>query len=114
MDVSGDIKIGNSSVVCNATTEGSIRYNTVFKQFEGCDGTNWNRFSEFVCGNTVNYEDQTYNTVEIGTQCWFAKNLNVGTMLVSGSTNPTDNGTIEKWCYNNSTTNCTNEGGLDS
>ena len=30
---------------------------------------------------TVTYEGQTYNTVQIGTQCWFKENLNVGTMI---------------------------------
>ena len=53
-----------------------------------------------------------YRTVTIGTQTWFKDNLNAGVMLASGTTEPADNGTIEKWCYNNSTTNCDNEGGL--
>ncbi len=30
---------------------------------------------------TVTYEGQTYNTVQIGNQCWFKENLNVGTMI---------------------------------
>ena len=115
LDIAGDVKVGNSSAVCSSTTEGSIRYNSTAQDLEFCDGSNWLIAGNggFTCGtSTVDYEGQTYSTVQIDTQCWFAENLNVGTMLVSGSTNPTDNGTIEKWCYNNSTTNCTNEGGL--
>jgi uncharacterized protein (TIGR02145 family) len=40
------------------------------------------------------------------------ENMRVGTMLASGSTLPSNNSVIEKWCYNNSSTNCTNQGGL--
>ena len=56
---------------------------------------------------------QTYGTVQIGGQCWMAENINIGTMLASGATNPTttDN-TIQKWCYNNDPAQCLANGGL--
>jgi uncharacterized protein (TIGR02145 family) len=60
---------------------------------------------------TVEYEGHTYNTVLIGSQCWLRENLDVG-VQISGSTNQTNNGTIEKWCYNNSASNCEIYGGL--
>ncbi|MCX6174876.1 MAG: T9SS type A sorting domain-containing protein [Ignavibacteriales bacterium] len=60
---------------------------------------------------TVYYEGKTYNTVQIGTQCWLTENLNVGTM-VQGNQNQSGNGIIEKYCINNDTTNCTTYGGL--
>ncbi len=60
---------------------------------------------------TVYYEGTTYNTVQIGNQCWLAENLNVGTM-VQGSQNQSDNGTIEKYCVNNDQNNCAAYGGL--
>lgn len=41
LEVAGDVKIGNSSATCDATTEGSFRYNSTEKYFEGCDGTEW-------------------------------------------------------------------------
>jgi len=53
-------------------------------------------------------------TVTIGTQVWMQYNLNVGTMLASGSAMPASNGTVEKWCYDNSSSNCTTYGGLYS
>jgi len=47
----------------------------------------------------------------IGTQCWFKENLNVGTMI-NGTHNQTNNSVIEKYCYNNLTSNCDIYGGL--
>ncbi len=66
----------------------------------GCDGI-----------TTVEYAGQTYHTVEIGDQCWLKENLNVGTMI-NGTTDQTDNNTIEKYCYENDVQNCTQYGGL--
>ncbi len=62
------------------------------------------------CG-TIDYGGQIYQTVIIGTQCWMAENLNIGSLIV-GTQDQTDNDTIEKYCYNNSTTNCDTYGGL--
>jgi uncharacterized protein (TIGR02145 family) len=67
----------------------------------------------FPCGSLLldARDGQSYQTVSIGDQCWMAENLNIGTM-VNGSTNQTDNSTIEKYCYSNNTTNCDVYGGL--
>ncbi len=67
----------------------------------------------FVCG-TDQVEDadgNLYDTVRIGSQCWMAENLNVGTMVL-GTTEQTDNDEIEKYCYNNDLNNCVTDGGL--
>ncbi len=56
-------------------------------------------------------DQQIYNTVEIGGQCWFAENLNIGSMI-NGSTNQTNNSVIEKYCYDNDPANCEIYGGL--
>lgn len=62
----------------------------------------------FICGESkVNYDGKTYNTVLIGDQCWLKENLNVGTMGY-----PTNNGIIEKYCYNNVEDSCNIYGGL--
>ncbi len=60
---------------------------------------------------TVVYEGKTYNTVLIGSQCWFRENLNVGTKI-NGSSEQTNNGIKEKYCYNDLESNCTTYGGL--
>ena len=60
---------------------------------------------------TVTYEGKTYNTVQIGEQCWLKENLNAG-MIIQDNQNATNNGVIEKYCYDNDTANCTTYGGL--
>jgi uncharacterized protein (TIGR02145 family) len=58
---------------------------------------------------TVDYEGQLYNTVQIFSQCWIKENLNVGLRITGGMT---DNGIIEKYCYDNDPDNCAEFGGL--
>ena len=66
---------------------------------------------QWQCGDTINYEGQVYNTVEIGTQCWLKENLNVGTMI-PGSQSQSGGAPIEKYCYNDDPANCNVYGGL--
>lgn len=64
------------------------------------------------CGDPIidTRDNQSYNTVQIGDQCWMAENLNVGTMTdPNGESN---NGIIEKLCYDNAVANCDEYGGL--
>ncbi|MCD4745831.1 MAG: hypothetical protein K8R58_05990, partial [Bacteroidales bacterium] len=70
-------------------------------------------YNNWECGDPILDErnGQTYNTVLIGDQCWLKENLNIGTMI-NGSENMTDNGIIEKYCYDNNTANCDEYGGL--
>ena len=60
---------------------------------------------------TVEYEGQVYNTIQVFSQCWLKENLNVGTMI-PGNQNQSNNGTIEKYCYNNERDSCAKYGGL--
>lgn len=60
---------------------------------------------------TVEYAGETYSTVQMGDQCWMAKNLNTG-VQINSQTKSTDNDTIEKYCYDNDPLNCDKFGGL--
>lgn len=68
-------------------------------------------FTTSECGTPIIYLGKTYNTIQIGTQCWFKENLDVGTMI-QGNQTQTNNSTIEKYCYNNDLNNCAIYGGL--
>ena len=67
----------------------------------------------WACGNPFidSRDGKSYGTVLIGTQCWFAQNLNVGTKIIS-SADQSNNSNIEKYCYNEDENNCTIYGGL--
>ncbi|MDZ7612226.1 MAG: FISUMP domain-containing protein [Candidatus Moranbacteria bacterium] len=69
----------------------------------------------FACGaDNITDEDGTeYGTVEIGTRCWMAENMNVGSQIDAPAT-PSDPTVIEKYCYDNDSDNCdgNNLGGL--
>lgn len=59
----------------------------------------------------VFYGDQVYETVQLGTQCWLASNLNIGKQIHSDD-QMQDNGEIEKYCYLNDPALCEKYGGL--
>lgn len=67
----------------------------------------------FVCGvMLLDIRDgQSYNTVKIGPLCWMAENINIGSMILVDQSQ-TNNGIIEKYCYDDITTNCDTYGGL--
>ncbi|NUN07914.1 MAG: hypothetical protein HUU54_01930 [Ignavibacteriaceae bacterium] len=65
----------------------------------------------YACNGVVEYEGKIYGMVKIGEQCWIKENLNVGTRI-NGAANPSNNGTVEKYCYNDNEANCNTYGGL--
>jgi uncharacterized protein (TIGR02145 family) len=82
------------------------------------NGTAWTNMvggaaSGFVCGKSIvdSRDDKIYPTILIGTQCWMARNLNVGARI-DQSGNQANNSIIEKYCYSNSESNCDIYGGL--
>jgi uncharacterized protein (TIGR02145 family) len=98
-------------LMCLIVLVGSVYFFPTNVRAAECNGST-------VCGKSCDYGGQTYNTVLIGTQCWFKENLNIGTMItnleVPDDTAPTPNdpSTTSKWCYDDSPSNCTSEGGL--
>jgi uncharacterized protein (TIGR02145 family) len=55
-------------------------------------------------------DGQVYPTVQIGSQCWMKKNLNIGSVIeIHVNQDPTK---FEKWCYGNVSGNCDEYGGL--
>lgn len=69
--------------------------------------------SSFVCGDVwLDPRDgQSYRTVEVAGVCWFAENLNYGTMI-DASNVQSNNGMVEKYCYSNQESYCDDHGGL--
>ncbi len=78
-----------------------------------------------VCGSSCDYGGQNYNTVQIGAQCWFKENLNIGDRIDNSGAycvqiDPshdlwscqTNDSALEKYCYDNDSGNCDNYGGL--
>jgi uncharacterized protein (TIGR02145 family) len=70
----------------------------------------------FICGTPIidKRDGKSYPTVQIEDQCWLGKNMDIGTMINSSTSgfNQTDNGEIEKYCYDNDPDNCDEYGGL--
>jgi uncharacterized protein (TIGR02145 family) len=67
----------------------------------------------FSCGNDLTdvRDNKIYPTVQIGTQCWMAANLNFGNVIASFQMQR-DNCVSEKYCYGDNFANCSSTGGL--
>ncbi len=72
-------------------------------------------FAPFSCGSTFKdvRDNKVYTSVLIGTQCWMAENINIGTRI-DGGNNMANNSIIEKYCQGNIEANCNVYGGLYS
>jgi uncharacterized protein (TIGR02145 family) len=91
-------------------------YSVTVTDFNGCThseswcvggGCPWS------CGQQITdlRDGKSYNTVQIGSQCWMAQNMNLGIMMDS-TINQTDNDISEKYCYKGMESNCDIYGGL--
>lgn len=59
----------------------------------------------------VEYAGQIYNTIQIFSQCWLKENLNIGNRIYT-YLDQSDNGIIEKYCYNGVEDSCDKYGGI--
>ncbi len=95
--------------------EGLMIYNTDDNEINFFDGTSWMSLTppSWTCGDDLTdaRDGKVYGTVLIGSQCWMKENLNIGTRI-DGANDQTDNGTIEKYCYDDDENNCDVYGGL--
>jgi uncharacterized protein (TIGR02145 family)/prepilin-type N-terminal cleavage/methylation domain-containing protein len=122
----------NSGMICPTEPETDTRYclkPTTGNEFDyNSPGPS---YSTFTLDATNTASDTTYNvtndtsptlgssvpagpsipTVTIGTQTWMQNNMNVGTRI-DGVNEQTDNSIVEKYCYDNLESNCSNYGGL--
>lgn len=80
---------------------GLLVFNSNSVDFYFYDGDNWLGLHDkqdtidpdtWVCGMPLQVVEQFYNTIQIGTQCWMAENLNFETG--------------NSWCYQNNSSNC--------
>jgi uncharacterized protein (TIGR02145 family) len=90
-----------------------IRITDINNQISVGLSTNVFSFNNDPCSGqtSIKYGDQIYNTVVINGKCWLKENINIGTM-VPGNQTLVDSVTIQKYCYNNDTANCSVYGGL--
>ncbi|HPS63869.1 MAG TPA: FISUMP domain-containing protein [Bacteroidales bacterium] len=74
----------------------------------------------YICGSALLSDPRdpsiSYRTYPIGTKCWMAENIRIGSRVVLPSQNQpqnqSDNCIIEKYCLPSDNINCTNYGGL--
>ena len=69
LDVNGTIRIANSGEVCQAVTEGAVRYNSSTQVLQLCDGTNWRTITLSSPPSTKRIF-LTSNTGTCGANCW--------------------------------------------
>jgi uncharacterized protein (TIGR02145 family) len=66
----------------------------------------------FQCPSHVADQDgNIYDVVQICSQCWTKKNMNVGTYISTTFGDQTDNSLIEKYCLQDNSANCSEWGG---
>jgi uncharacterized protein (TIGR02145 family) len=97
----------------SSPAEGLVIYNTDEKSLNIYNGTSWGPAVPVTCGNSFTdlRDGKIYPTIQIGTQCWMKKNMNIG-IKIPGNMETSDPEIIEKYCYNDVESNCDVYGGL--
>jgi len=94
--------------------EGLMIFNTTTHTLNLRDNSTWTiPPGGFLCGTSrvQDIDGNLINTRQIGDQCWLASNLNTG-IRIESSADPSDNGVIERYCYNDEDDSCAVYGGL--
>jgi uncharacterized protein (TIGR02145 family)/prepilin-type N-terminal cleavage/methylation domain-containing protein len=68
--------------------------------------------TDTICGLHCFYSGQLIHTVQIGNQCWFQGNLNIGTQISAGNQGDAQAGNFQKYCSGGDSLNCDVYGGL--
>lgn len=116
-DASGSYQLSNVPTVKQALRAEKANYAVCIEDYTVTGGENvmdieLESFAEYCTRVTsVTYQGRDYPTVLIGNQCWFQKNLNTGTRI-DIEQEPSNDGSIEKYCYNDNTSNCDTYGAL--
>jgi uncharacterized protein (TIGR02145 family) len=97
---------------------GLVIFNLDSLEFYYFTGTTWRSVHDddaicprWDCGDPLVYDGYSYPTVVVDTQCWMAKNLNVG-IRIDKTVTPSDDGVIEKYCFQDQESICDQFGGL--
>ena len=113
LDYIGGDKVGPELKASRQTNDFIVRQSGMLDSPEENQAYTFQFATNIPCPGTptVEYEGHVYNTIQVFSQCWLKENLNVGTMI-SGTIEQSNNGIIEKYCYNNDPDSCTKYGGL--
>ncbi len=104
----------NSTPIITATPNSGYKLDS-WTGSAGCSGVTSASYAITMDGNktcTANFVVDDW--IQIGTQFWARKSVNVGTMI-NGTANPTNEGAsqvVQKYCFNNSEANCTAYGAI--
>lgn len=97
---------------------GLLIYNTDENCMNFFNGSYWMDFGQshlqtFQCGGLLkdDRDGNEYVTLQIGDQCWMGENIKIGTRI-DGANEASENGEIEKYCYEDIPLNCQEYGAL--
>ena len=102
--------IGSSLVASSTGKSSSLAVSSILAS---SSSVNLSSSQGVVYGSLTDSRDnQVYKTVVIGSQTWMAQNLNYGTYISDGASGAVYQKGVQKFCYSNTESNCTTDGGL--